>query len=67
MVTELSHSHWDMVHYERSHPELTALYKLVQKYVETFFAQVEEETTLDLSVAPPNEVQLQQLPHLLIQ
>jgi len=44
MATELSHSHRATVHYERRRPENTALYQLVQRHVETFFAQVEAET-----------------------
>ena len=45
MATELCHSHRAKVHYERRRPETTALYQLVQQHVETFFAQVEAETT----------------------
>jgi len=32
------------VHYERRRPEHTTLYQLVREHVETFFAQIENET-----------------------
>ena len=36
------------VHYQRRHPEETALYQLVQEHAESFFAHVEAETGASL-------------------
>ncbi len=36
------------IHYERRRPEETALYRIVQENVDTFFAQVEAESGASL-------------------
>lgn len=36
-------------HYERHHPEATVLYRIVQKSLETFLAQIDMETGQSLT------------------
>ena len=43
------------VPYERRRPEETTLYQVVQDHVETFFAQVEQETGTGLAQFVKNE------------